>query len=124
MRRMGAGGLLGTAFWLAMVSAAVGAGAAEIDPQTGFAVDSRLPLVRAHCTGCHSAKLVTQYRASREGWLSVIRWMQRTQKLWTFPPETEADLLDYLAEHYGLIEIRGRRRPLEASLLPPPRLTE
>lgn len=92
---------------------------AETDPQTGLAVDERLSLVRANCTPCHSAKLITQNRATRDGWLGMIRWMQRTQKLWAFPPVVEEALLDYLSQHYGVSKTRQRRPPIPRALLPP-----
>ncbi|MEL7161239.1 MAG: hypothetical protein AAFN92_10815, partial [Bacteroidota bacterium] len=54
--------------------------------ETGLAyaaVDAKaFRLVRATCTACHSAQLVTQNRATRAGWREMIRWMQATQGLW------------------------------------------
>lgn len=84
----------------------------KIDPTTGFVIDHGIDLVRAHCTGCHSSKLVTQYGASREGWLDKIRWMQRTQNLWDLG-EAEPVILDYLAKHYPAAEKFDRREPLK-----------
>ena len=115
MRGRFAGAALGLALGFALVVPAAGSPAKG----TGFAPDPREPLVTAQCTACHSAALVTQMRASRDTWESLIRWMQNTQNLWTFPPETEATILDYLAEHYGPPARAGRRAPLPASLLPP-----
>ena len=74
---------------------------------TGLAHDENFELVRAVCTSCHSAKLITQNRATREGWRDMIRWMQATQKL----PDlgtAEPTILDYLAKHYAP-ENKGRR---------------
>ena len=68
-------------------------------------------LVRAHCTACHASDLVTQNRATREGWEAIFRWMQKTQKLWPLG-DAEPEILDYLARHYGPAKV-GRRRPLE-----------
>lgn len=68
-------------------------------------------LVIANCTGCHSGKLVTQNRATREGWTNMIRWMQRTQNLKDLG-DAEAKILDYLAKHYAPAE-QGRRANLE-----------
>ena len=111
---------LGTVFALAvalvLATSAVGV---EVDSETGLIVDENFQLVKSHCTACHSAKLVTQMRANREGWESLIRWMQKTQNLWPFPPATEASLLDYLSEHYAPDRTRFRREPLDAALLPP-----
>lgn len=82
-----------------------------LDEATGFVAEGDYLLVKASCTPCHSAKLVTQNRATREGWLEMIRWMQETQKLWDLQPN-EDKILDYLATYYAP-ENEGRRRPLE-----------
>ncbi len=83
-----------------------------IHVRTGFvAADGMMPVVR-HCTPCHSAKLVTQNRMTREGWEATIRWMQKTQNLWDLGAE-EAVILDYLAAHYAP-EAKGRRQNLQA----------
>lgn len=84
----------------------------QLDPTTGFIIADGLDMVRAHCTGCHSSKLVTQYGASRDGWLDKIRWMQRTQNLWDLG-EAEPVILDYLAKHYPATEKFDRREPLK-----------
>ena len=77
---------------------------------TGFKEDAHLNLVIANCTSCHSAKMVTQNRATRDGWKSMIRWMQETQNLWDLG-ENEDAILDYLAKYYSP-EKQGRRLPL------------
>jgi len=82
-----------------------------LDVASGFIAEGNYLLVKQTCTACHSSKLVTQNRATREGWLEMIRWMQQTQKLWDLG-ENEDKILDYLAEHYGPTE-QGRRAPLE-----------
>jgi len=66
--------------------------------------------VRANCTGCHSAKMITQNRATREGWEQMIDWMQRTQGLWELG-ERQEPILAYLAQHYAPEKV-GRRAPL------------
>ena len=91
-----------------------------IDPGSGLVLADGFTTVRAVCTGCHSAKLVTQNRATREGWLGMIRWMQRTQKLPELARPVEAQILDYLEAHYAPEPPRQRRAPLDAALLPPP----
>jgi hypothetical protein len=83
----------------------------SLDVVTGLVVDDALPLVKGNCIGCHSAKLITQNRASREGWKSMIVWMQETQKLWDLG-ENEDEILDYLARHYAPEEV-GRRENLQ-----------
>lgn len=88
------------------------------DPASGLIIDSGWELVRGHCAACHSARLVTQNRGSREAWESMIRWMQETQGLWQFDPETEATILDYLARNYAPGETY-RRMPLPMEQMPP-----
>ena len=77
---------------------------------TGLIADEGLNLVIAHCTGCHSAKLVTQNRFNEVGWIRVIRWMQETQNLWDLG-ESEEAIVKYLGKHYAP-EFAGRRMPL------------
>ncbi|MGR9105958.1 MAG: hypothetical protein ACU843_03410 [Gammaproteobacteria bacterium] len=67
--------------------------------------------IRKECTSCHSEKLITQNRASREGWTETIRWMQATQHLRDFSPEEEKIILDYLEQNYAPRTL-GRRAPL------------
>ncbi len=90
----------------------------SIDPASGLVMDEHWELVRAHCSVCHSIRLVTQNRADRDTWLAWIRWMQDSQGLWEFDPVTEAGILDYLATHYAPVAV-GRRPPLDPALLPP-----
>ena len=92
----------------------------ETDPATGLVTAPGLELVKANCTACHSAALITQNRASRDGWLTMIRWMQDTQRLWPLG-DSEGPILDYLAANYSP-RFSGRRAPLPASLLPPMRM--
>ena len=88
---------------------------------SGFPEAPGQALVIAHCTACHSGKLVQQNRATRYGWSELIRWMQNKQGLWTLAPETESKLLDYLTAHYGPDKESGeqRRLPLPQALMPP-----
>ena len=90
--------------------------AAELDPQTGLVIAPGYEVVKVQCTVCHSARLITQGRADREGWLSKIRWMQDTQGLWPLGPN-EPLILDYLAANYAP-EDRGRRPQLAPYLMP------
>lgn len=78
---------------------------------TGLADDPNIQIIAANCTACHSAKLVTQNRATREGWKSMIQWMQKTQNLWDLG-KNEDIILDYLAKNYAP-KSKGRRAPLE-----------
>lgn len=82
--------------------------------QTGLLDGEGLKLVVANCTACHSAQLVTQNRADREGWKKMIVWMQETQNLWDLGTQEEM-ILDYLAQNYGPQEVENhnfRRAPL------------
>lgn len=91
----------------------------EVDAGTGLVIDQHWELVKAHCSGCHSTRLVTQNRGSRETWLKLIRWMQDTQGLWSLDDATEQGILDYLSRHYGPLNV-GRRAPLPQTMRPPP----
>lgn len=77
---------------------------------SGFIANEGFKTVLANCTNCHSSKLVIQNRATREGWESMIRWMQQTQKLWDLG-ENEGVILDYLSKNYAPEE-KGRRAAL------------
>ena len=84
-----------------------------IHVQTGLAYGEGFDIVRGTCTACHSAKLVTQNRATREGWHQMIRWMQETQGLWELG-KNEPIILDYLAKYYAPEET-GRRANIDLS---------
>jgi len=75
---------------------------------SGLVFDENFDLVRANCTACHSAKLITQNRMSREAWDKTIIWMQETQKLWDLGPNHEK-ILDYLEKNYAPLKA-GRRK--------------
>jgi len=66
-------------------------------------------LVQAHCVACHSLKLVTQHRMSREGWLASIRYMQKNHNLWPLG-DHEEPVLNYLATNYGPDSTSRKRR--------------
>ena len=83
-----------------------------IHTDTGLKDDPNLPLVIANCTACHSAQLIIQNRATREGWKSMITWMQETQKLWDLGPNEEL-VLDYLEKNYSPDSVQSRRAKLE-----------
>lgn len=93
---------------VAVAKTAVAASSVE---QSILVVDDELPLVIQNCTGCHSAKLIAQNRATREGWKNMIVWMQETQNLWDLGPN-EDKILDYLTRHYSPERV-GRRKNLE-----------
>ena len=79
------------------------------DAETGLALDPNLMLVKAHCTGCHSAKMITQVRLKRDEWQERIRWMQRNHKLWDLG-ESEKPVLAYLEKYYSPSKTAYSRR--------------
>ncbi len=82
-----------------------------IHVRTGFVEGDGLMLVVNNCTNCHSAKLVTQNRMSKEQWSATIRWMQETQNLWDLG-KNEEPIVTYLATYYAP-EKEGRRQNLQ-----------
>jgi cytochrome c5 len=90
----------------------------QLDPLTGFRMTGDWELVRANCTACHSAKLITQQRGSSQQWLTMIRWMQKKQNLWQFDPATEEKIITYLADNYPPSDAQ-RRAALPPDLMPP-----
>lgn len=82
-----------------------------------LADDDGWELVYAHCSACHSLRLVVQQRGDRDTWLRLIRWMQDTQNLWQFEPAVEDRILDYLARNYAP-RAWTRRAPLADHLMP------
>jgi len=86
-----------------------------IHVETGLIFSEGFNQVRATCTACHSAKLVTQNRATRQGWEDMIRWMQETQGLWDLGGDEDA-ILDYLAANYAPKET-GRRPGLDVATI-------
>ncbi|MDH4109991.1 MAG: hypothetical protein OEW35_17025 [Gammaproteobacteria bacterium] len=89
-----------------------------LDPYSGFKMAGDWEIVRANCIACHSPKLVTQQRGTEAQWLNIIRWMQATQNLAQFDPETERKIVTYLAEYYPPEKDR-RRAPIPPDLMPP-----
>ena len=90
----------------------------ELDPVTGLIMAQDWEIVRANCTPCHSAKLVTQQRGTAEQWLTMIRWMQAKQNLWPFDENTERRIIAYLANNYPPDAAR-RRAAIPPGLMPP-----
>lgn len=108
---------LGPLVWLAVPETAP---IAQLEPEpvengihlaTGLIHAEGFELVQANCLGCHSSKLITQNRNSREGWEQLIHWMQETQGLWDLG-EQELGILDYLSTQYGPTA-QGRRPVLQ-----------
>lgn len=84
----------------------------QIDKETGLIVAAGFEEVKKTCTVCHSPMLITQNKADRDGWLEMIRWMQKNQGLRQLEPELEKTILDYLSTNYGQTTT-SRRAPLE-----------
>ena len=78
--------------------------------RTGFVDADGLMTVINNCTNCHSAKLVTQNRMSKEHWNATIIWMQETQNLWDLGLDQEI-IVNYLVTNYPF-EDTGRRENL------------
>lgn len=83
----------------------------KVHAASGLKEGAGLQVVVANCTACHSARLITQNRATKEGWKSMIKWMQQTQGLWPLGKNEEI-ILDYLAKNYPPTK-KGRRANLE-----------
>lgn len=83
----------------------------NIDLVSGLHFGKGFKTVRAVCTACHSAKLITQNRATYQGWKDMILWMQETQGLQDLGPQ-EKEILEYLSTYYAPKEV-GRRQALE-----------
>ncbi len=83
----------------------------SVDKETGLKISLGYTLVKTNCVRCHSPKLITDKRATRDGWLATIRWMQQTQGLWDLGKD-EPVILDYLAKNYPP-KNEGRRPPLK-----------
>ena len=79
--------------------------------RTGLVDAEGLMTVVNNCTNCHSAKLVTQNRADKKGWIKMIRWMQETQGLWKLGTNEEI-IVNYLAKNYAPKK-KSRRANLE-----------
>lgn len=96
----------------------VAAAEPALDPLTGLKMTGDWEIVRANCIACHSPKLITQQRGTRQQWLTMIRWMQKKQNLWAFDPVTEGKILGYLAENYPPSDAQ-RRAAIPPDLMPP-----
>ena len=82
-----------------------------IHVRSGLHADPNLQTIIGACTSCHSSKLITQNKATREGWEQMIRWMQKTQNLGDLG-KNEPIILDYLAKYYAPKK-EGRRQNID-----------
>ncbi|ANV97717.1 hypothetical protein BBW65_02355 [Helicobacter enhydrae] len=92
----------------------------KIDPETGLKIAKGFEEVKNNCTICHSANFIVQSKNTKEEWLATIRWMQATQGLWEFDPQTEETILNYLAVNYPQSNTSRRRPQLKPKYLPKP----
>jgi hypothetical protein len=53
------------------------------------------------CSACHSIKLVTQQRLSRDRWDDTLVYMVEEQAMEPLDPEDRKTILDYLGQHLG-----------------------
>jgi len=81
-----------------------------IHQPTGLIAGNGITEVLVKCLSCHSSKLITQNRATADGWKSMIEWMYETQNLPNLG-ESEPIIIAYLAEHYAPTT-SGRRKAL------------
>lgn len=74
---------------------------------SGLKAGTHLELVLGNCMACHSADVIRNTRLSKEGWNSIIKWMQEKQNLWDLGNNHEK-IVTYLSKNYAP-EARGRR---------------
>ena len=53
------------------------------------------------CSACHAIGLVTAQKLQRTRWDALFDWMTDKQGMPPLDPDIRAEILDYLAEHYG-----------------------
>jgi hypothetical protein len=82
-----------------------------IDSQSGLIIDLGYKSVKQHCSTCHSLEIVIQSKASRQGWVDTIRWMQKEQGMSFLNKSSEKRILNYLTKNYSPNN-KGRRIPL------------
>lgn len=82
-----------------------------IDSTSDLIIDEGYKSVEQHCATCHSLKLITQSKASRQGWLDTVRWMQKEHGMSLLNNQNEKVILDYLSKNYAPNK-KGRRTPL------------
>lgn len=53
------------------------------------------------CSACHSLMIVKQQGLSRDAWDETLVWMVEEQGMPPLDPPERAQVLDYLAQHFG-----------------------
>jgi cytochrome c1 len=89
----------------------------NIDKESGLKIAKGYKTVKQHCMVCHSAKFIIHQRGTRDIWLEMIKWMQKTQGLWDLGKD-EAIILDYLEKNYAPDDKEVRRKNLPENMLP------
>jgi hypothetical protein len=91
------------AFWLAVpgLLAPAGAPQAQDEDLGGLPPGPGQEVVYYTCNACHSIRLVTQQRLSRERWDGLLDWMVEEQGMAEPAPEDRELILDYLGTHYS-----------------------
>lgn len=77
---------------------------------TGLKAGEHLDLILGNCLACHSADVIRNTRLSKDGWNSIIVWMQKKQNLWDLGKNHDK-IVNYLANNYAP-DAQGRRKPL------------
>lgn len=83
-----------------VTAGALNANEPQIDPKTKLKIAKGFEIVSVTCTACHGASQIYNTGLTRAEWLEAIRWMQAEEGLWTFEPEVEKEILDYLEINY------------------------
>jgi hypothetical protein len=91
--------------------------AIKTDPLTGLKMTNHWEVVRNNCIACHSANQFLKQRGTRQTWVEILRWMQKSQGLTKFTSTVETQILDYLVKNHGPVG-RARRALIPPSLLP------
>ncbi len=61
-------------------------------------------LVIAFCSPCHSVKLVSQNRMTRNNWDKTLLWMEKKQNMHPLPSDIRKKILDYLETNFSLAD--------------------
>jgi hypothetical protein len=78
-----------------------GSAAAQEDDFGGLPAAPGREEVYYACNACHSIRLVTQQRLSRQRWDELLDWMVAKQGMAELAADDRAVVLDYLATYYG-----------------------
>ena len=64
-----------------------------------------------NCTACHSLKQFTQQRMERNEWDTLLKWMVKKNGMHPMEPWARAQVLNYLATHFGTDEQQWQGLP-------------